>query len=93
MENTSPKLDKSQYGNQKGTEHMIVCLMDKVLQLLDNNNSRSAVIAALVDWSSAFDRQDSTLAIEKFIKMGVRASLVPVLASYLTDRRMDAKGI
>ena len=93
MEDISPKLDKSQYGNQKGTgtEYMIVCLMDKVLQLLDNNNSRSAVIAALVDWSSAFDRQDPTLAIEKFIKMGVRASLVPILASYLTDRKMQVR--
>ena len=93
MEDISSKLDKSRYGNQKGTgtEHMIVCLMDKVLQLLDNNNSRSAVIAALVDWSSAFDRQDPTLAIEKFIKMGVRASLVPILASYLTDRKMQVR--
>ena len=67
---------------------MIVCLMDKVLQLLDNNNSRSAV-ADLIDWSSSFDRQDPKLVIEKFVKMGVRATLVPVLASYLTDRQMQ----
>jgi hypothetical protein len=93
MEDIGPNIDKSQFGNQKGTitEHMIVCMMDKVLQLLDNNNTRSAVIASLIDWSSAFDRQDPTLAIEKFIKMGVRPSLVPILASYLTDRQMQVR--
>ena len=90
MEDIAPKIDVSQYGNQKGTstEHLVVNLMDKILQLLDSNNTRSAVIASLVDWSSAFDRQDPTLAIEKFIKMGVRPALVPILGSYLTDRQM-----
>ena len=57
--------------------------MDKLLKLLDNNSSCSAVIAAMVDWVSAFDRQDPTLAIEKYIKMGVRPALIPVLVSYL----------
>ena len=62
--------------------------MDKVLQLLDNNNNKSAVIATLIDWSSAFDRQDPTLAIQKFLQLGVRPSLVPILASYITNREM-----
>ena len=93
MHDISPNIDKSQYGNMKGssTEHMIVSLMDKILQLLDKNSNKSAVIASLVDWSSAFDRQDSTLAIQKFIKLGVRPSLVPILASYLKDRQMQVK--
>ena len=77
MEDIGPKVDSSQYGNRKGTstEHLMVKLMDKLLQLLDKNNNCSAVIASLVDWANAFDRQDSTKAIEKFIKMGVRASV------------------
>ena len=45
----------------------------------------------MVDWTSAFDRQDPTLGIQKFIKMGVRPSLIPVLISYLTDRKMRVK--
>ena len=87
------KIDTSQYGNIKAssTEHMIVFLMDKILHLLDNNNNKSAIIATLVDWSSAFDRQDPTLAIKKFLDMGVRESLVPVLVSYLTNRRMQVR--
>ena len=89
----SPKVDRSQYGNQKGTstEHLLVNLMDRILRLIDQNPNRSAVIATLLDWSSAFDRQDPTLAIKKFLKMGVRPELVPVLASYLKDRQMQVK--
>ena len=44
-----------------------------------------------VDWSAAFDREDPTKEIEKLIKMGVRPSLIPLLASYLTGRRMQVK--
>ena len=49
------------------------------------------VIATSLDWAGAFDRQDPTLAIKKFINMGVRSSLIPILASYLTDRKMRVK--
>ena len=31
------------------------------------------------------------MAIKKFIKLGVRPSLIPLLASYLTDRKMKVK--
>ena len=86
-------MDKAQYGNQKGTttEHLLVNLMDKILKLIDQNPNRSAVIASMLDWASAFDRQDPTLAIQKFIKMGVRASLIPILVSYLSDREMQVR--
>ena len=58
---------------------------------MDNNNNKSAFIATLIDWSSAFDRQDPTLAIQKFLQLGVRLSLVPILASYITDREMQVR--
>ena len=44
-----------------------------------------------LDWSAAFDRQDPTLAIKRFLELGVRPSLIPLLASYLTDRKMQVK--
>ena len=93
MEDVSEKIDIGQFGGLpgSGTEHLIVCLVDRVLKLLDRNNDRSAVMMAGLDWSAAFDRQDPTLAIRKFIKLGVRPSLIPLLASYLTDRRMKVK--
>ena len=53
-----------------GTEHMIVCIIDRILKLLDSHPDKSAIIAASLDWMAAFDRQDPTLAIMKFIEMG-----------------------
>ena len=93
MEDVCEKIDIGQSGGQPGigTEHMIVCFIDRILQLLDTHHDKSAVIATSLDWSAAFDRQDPTLAIIKFIKLGVRPSLIPLLASYLTDRKMRVK--
>ena len=86
MEDISKKFKTSLPGI--GTEHMVVCMVDRVLTFLDRNTDRSAVIMAGLDWSAAFDRKDPTLAIQKFINIGVRPSLIPLLLSYLTDRQM-----
>ena len=61
------------------------------MKLLDRNPDRSAVIMTSLDLSAAFERQDPTLAIKKFIQLGVRPSLILLLASYLTDRQMKVK--
>ena len=61
------------------------------MSLLDKHPDRSAVIATSLDWSAAFDRQDPTIVIAKFIKLEVRSSLIPLLSSYLTDRQMKVK--
>ena len=93
IEDISDKLDIGQFGGRKGvgTEHMIVCILDRVLKLLDQNPDKSAVLAACLDWAAAFDRQDPTIAVKKFIQLGVRPSLIPLLISYLTDRNMKVK--
>ena len=69
----------------------MVNFIDRIQYLLGRYPDKSAVIATSLDWAAAFDRQDPTLAIQKFIKMGVRASLIPLLISYLTDRKMQVK--
>ena len=93
MEDVYHKIDIGQYGGLSGvgTEHMIVNYIDRILQLLETNNVKSAIISASNDWKNAFDRQDPTKAIFKFIKLGVRPSPIPLLASYLTDRKMAVK--
>ena len=93
VEDITPNIDIGQFGGRKGmgTEHMLVCLVNRILSLLDNKAEPTVVIAAMVDWTSAFDRQDPTLAIQKFIKMGVRPALIPILISYLSERRMRVK--
>ena len=66
MEDISENIDIGQYGGQPGmgTEHLIVCYIDRILQLLDTYTDRSIVIAAAIDWANAFDRQDPTKAIK-----------------------------
>ena len=59
--------------------------------MIDSTTDPAAVVATMVDWGNAFDRQDPTLAIKKFIKLGVRRSLIPLLISYLKDRKMRVK--
>ena len=93
LEVISENMDIGQFGGQKGTgtDHMIVCLLNRVLKLLDTNRDHSAVIAASIDWAAAFDRQDPTLAIKAFIEIGVRPALIPILISYLDDRKMQVR--
>ena len=66
MQDKNSNLDIAQFGGQTGmgTEHMMVCLLDRILKLLDQNNKKSAVLMSGLDWSSAFDPQDPTIAIE-----------------------------
>ena len=93
MDDIWRNIDVGQFGGQTGlgTEHMVVSFLDRILELLDRHPDRSAVIATCLDWSQAFDRQDPTLAILKFIKIGVRPSLIPLLVNYLSDRKMKVK--
>ena len=70
---------------------MLVSLVDRILKLLDENTDRSAVIMTCLDWSQAFDRQDPSIAVKKFLQLGVRPSLIPLLCSYLSDRTMRVK--
>ena len=58
VEDIYDKLDIGQFGGRKGTgtEHMIVCILDRILKLLDKHSDKSAVIAASLDWTAAFDR-------------------------------------
>ena len=68
-------------------------MVDRILTILDTNNEteKYAVVAQLVDWSKAFDRQDPKLCIESFIKNGVRPTIIPVLISFFQNRKMIVK--
>ena len=93
LEDVYPNIDPSQYGDNRGTgtEHMIVCFLDRFLKLLDSTEGKTAVIAASADWASAFDRLCPTICASKFIKLGLRPSLVPLIISYMSDRKMKVK--
>lgn len=95
IEDLSPNIDRAQYGNEKGLSitHYLINMVNKILTSLDVNSSHEkyAVVAQLIDWSKAFDRQDAKLGIEAFIRNGVRATLIPVLISFFQNRKMTVK--
>lgn len=86
------KIGIQQFAGNKGTgtEHMIVAFIDRIKFLLDKY-PHSAVIASGIDWASAFDRVDPTLATLNLIKLGVRSSLIPILIDFITNRKMTVK--
>jgi hypothetical protein len=64
--------------------------VDRILKLLDGPES-TALLKTCADWNDAFSRVDPTKAIEKFVFVGVRRSLIPVLIDYLTGRQLQVK--
>ena len=88
-----PKLDPSQFANQKGLsiQHYLIKMIDQILSSCDTRGESVAVLATMYDWRKAFDKQDPTLGIKSFIKNNVRASLIPLLISYFQERKMKVK--
>ena len=95
IKDVSQNIDSAQFGNQKGlsTSHYLVKMVHRILTILDSNNQdeKYAVLAHMVDWSKAFDRQDPKLSIESFIRCGVRPTLVPILINFFQERKMTVK--
>ena len=85
-------LDPSQFANQPGlsTQHYLIQLIDRILSVTDKNSKGEcvAVLATLIDWKKAFPMMDHTLGVNSFIKNGVRASLIPIVASFFEGRSM-----
>ena len=87
--------DMSQYGNEQKTsiQHYLIKLIHRILESTDKNSlcEKFAVVATLIDWKSAFSRQDHTLGVQSFVKNGVRGSLIPLLINYFEGRKMQVK--
>ena len=49
MEDISPNIDPSQFGNQPGTgtDHMMVVFLDKIRSMLDESDGHAAVIGEI----------------------------------------------
>ena len=73
LEDLSENKSFSQFGGKKGigAEHMIVCMVDRILKLLETTEGRAAVISSQYDWRNAFERQDPTKTIQKVITLRI----------------------
>ena len=83
------KLDFRQYGGLKGNSinHYLMELLNFILYNQDNSEP-TAILACLVDFSKAFNRQNHNLLITKLSDLGVPSWLLKLVISFLQDRSM-----
>ena len=95
MSDMKPYKDPSEYGNEKGLSivHYFVKMIHNFLTAVDDNTIHEAeiVIAQLIDWQGAFDRQCQRLGVEAFIENWAKKSLIPILLNNVQNRQMVVK--
>ena len=84
------KLDLDQYGYTKGssTTHYLIKLTDEAYKSTDVCKATTAVT---IDYSKAFDYVDHSVLIKKLVLLGVRAEVINLIISFLSDRSHNTK--
>ena len=84
------KLDLDQYGNTKGssTTHYLIKLTEQAYKSTDKGKATTAIT---IDYSKAFDYVDHNVLIQKLMQLGVRAKVLKLIISFLSDRSHDTK--
>ena len=77
--------DPTQYGNAKGssTTHYLIKMTDEAYSSTDVGKATTAIT---IDYSKAFDLVDHNILIDKLVKLGVRAKIIKLIISFLSDR-------
>ena len=83
------KIDWKQYGGIKGSSisHYLIDFISYILYNQDLKEPR-AVLAAMVDFEKAFNRQNHNILITKLNDMGVPGWLLKVVIGFLEDREL-----
>ena len=83
------KMDWRQYGGQKGSSiaHYLIELINFILYNQDLKE-KHAVLAVLIDFSKAFNRQDHNTLLIILCEMGVPGWLLNIVASFLENREL-----
>ena len=83
------KIDFRQYGGLKGNSvcHYLIELLNFILAHQDSKTP-TAILACMVDFSKAFNRQDHNLLVTKLSDMGVPAWLLRLIMAFLSNRKM-----
>ena len=89
MEYIKDKIDFRQYGGMKGNSitHYIIEFINFIL-LNQDSTAQTAILACMVDYSKAFNRQNHNILITKLSDMGVPAWLLKVVIAFLSNRKM-----
>jgi hypothetical protein len=83
------KMDFRQYGGTKGNSvsHYLIEFINFILYNQDAREP-TAVLACLVDFAKAFNRQDHNILVTKLSDMGVPSWLLNIVIAFLKNRKM-----
>ena len=83
------KMDFRQYGGVKGNSvsHYLMEFLNFILYSQDDPEP-TAVLAGLVDFAKAFNRQDHLMLVTKLSDLGVPSWLLKLVISFLQNRSM-----
>ena len=83
------KIDWRQYGGQKGSSiaHYLIEFINFILYNQDLKQAH-AVLAVMIDFSKAFNRQDHNILLTLLCDMGVPGWLLKIVGSFLQDREL-----
>ena len=87
----SHHIDMDQLGGLPGcsVEHYLILMLDFIHKQLDKNHSEAtAVIAALVDFSKAFNRMDHNIIVTILSDLNIPTCALRLIMSYLCQRKM-----
>ena len=89
LEYIKDKIDFRQYGGLKGNSitHYLIEFINFILSKQDGTD-QIAVLACMVDFSKAFNRQNHNILLTKLCNMGVPGWLLRIVVAFLTDRKM-----
>ena len=92
MKYIGDQLDFRQYGGIKGNSitHYIIEFINFIL-LHQDSPEQTAVLACMIDFSKAFNRQNHNILVTLLADMGVPAWLLWVIIAFLTGRKMTVK--
>ena len=85
------KMDFRQYGGTRGNSicHYLIEFINFILHQQELEST--AVLASLVDFSKAFNRQDHSILMTKLSDLGTPGWLLKIVMSFLSDRQMKVK--
>ena len=86
------KIDFRQYGGLRGNSitHYLIEFITFIL-LSQDSTDQTAVLACMVDFAKAFNRQNHNLIITKLSDMGVPSWLLKVVMAFLSGRSMTVR--
>ena len=89
MEFIGDKIDPNQYGGQKDNSitHYLIEFVNFALYNQDMNTPH-AVLALMVDFKKAFNRQNNNTLVTLLSDMGVPGWLLKIIIGFLSDREL-----